>query len=183
MTIEVENKMRVYVGTYGKYNHGSIQGEWLNIEDYNSIDEFHDACYQIHAKELKMFGDVELMFQDFEGIPRALISEFHISPILFDIKNYLDGIDINDLFEFVDEFGFDYENTDSAQYLIDKFNESYMGCNTNFRDFVYDHFDLEFPDIDDNNPIMRHFDWRSYENELKQYYIHTPSGNVFYTGF
>ena len=183
MTIEVKNKMRVYVGTYGKYNHGSIQGAWLNIEDYNSIDEFYDACNQIHAKELKMFGDVELMFQDFEGIPRALISEFHISPILFDIKNYLDGIDINDLFEFVDEFGFDYENTDSAQYLIDKFNESYMGCNTDFRDFVYDHFDLEFPDIDDSHPIMNHFDWSSYENELKQSYMHTPSGNVFYTGF
>ena len=183
MTIEVKNKMRVYVGTYAKYNHGSLQGEWLNIEDYNSTDEFYDACYQIHAKELKVFGDVELMFQDFEGIPRALISESYISPILFDINNCLDGIDINDLFEFVDEFGFDYDNTDSAQYLIDKFNESYMGCNTDFRDFVYDQFNLEFPDIDDSHAIMNHFDWKSYEDQLKQSYKHTPSGNVFYTGF
>ena len=183
MTIEVENKMRVYVGTYGKHNHGSLQGAWLKIEDYNSTKEFYDACYQIHAKELKMFGDVELMFQDFEGIPRALISESYINPILFDINNCLDGIDINDLFEFVDEFGFDYDIPDCAENLIASFNDAIVGNELNFRDFAYTQFDYDFPDIDDNNPIMRHFDWRSYEQELEQYYIQTKSGNIFRRDF
>ena len=183
MTIEAKNKMRVYVGTYGKYNHGSIQGAWLNIEDYNSIDEFYDACHQIHAKEIKVFGDVELMFQDFEGIPRALISESYINPILFDINNLSDGIDINDLFEFVEEFGLDYNIPECAENFIACFNDAIVDNEINFRDFAYTQFDNDFPDIDDNNPIMDHFDWKSYEDQLKQSYIQTKSGNIFRRDF
>lgn len=25
---------KIYVGTYGKYNAGSIKGEWLDLEDF-----------------------------------------------------------------------------------------------------------------------------------------------------
>ena len=31
---------KVYVGTYSKYNNGSIQGDWLDLEDYNNKAEF-----------------------------------------------------------------------------------------------------------------------------------------------
>lgn len=27
--------IQVYVGTYAKYNNGSIQGAWLDLEQYN----------------------------------------------------------------------------------------------------------------------------------------------------
>jgi len=30
----------VYVGTYAKYNQGSIAGAWLNLEDYSDKDTF-----------------------------------------------------------------------------------------------------------------------------------------------
>ena len=61
----------LYVGTYAKYNNGSIEGEWLNLSDYSDADEFLEACKELHADE----EDPELMFQDYEGFPECFYSE------------------------------------------------------------------------------------------------------------
>lgn len=61
----------VYVGTYHKYNCGSIAGAWLTLTDYDDKAEFLAACHALHANE----ADPELMFQDIEGIPDAFASE------------------------------------------------------------------------------------------------------------
>lgn len=66
----------IYVGTYSKYNEGSIFGEWLNLSDYADIDEFNEACRELHKDE----DDPEFMFQDWENIPKGLISESYLSP-------------------------------------------------------------------------------------------------------
>jgi len=73
----------IYVGTYAKYNAGSLNGAHLDIEDYNCKDEFINACLELHADE----DDPELMFQDWEGIPSCFISECHVDEKLWD---YLD---------------------------------------------------------------------------------------------
>lgn len=62
---------RVYVGTYAKYNNGSIAGAWLDLDDYSDADAFLEACHKLHADE----SDPELMFQDFEGFPNAFYGE------------------------------------------------------------------------------------------------------------
>jgi len=62
---------RLYVGTYAKYNAGSIEGAWLTLSDYADREDFLAACRQLHKDE----ADPELMFQDFEGFPRAWYSE------------------------------------------------------------------------------------------------------------
>jgi antirestriction protein len=69
----------VYVGTYAKYNQGSIAGAWLNLEDYSDKDTFISACEELHADE----ADPELMFQDWENIPEGMISECHIDQDVF----------------------------------------------------------------------------------------------------
>jgi antirestriction protein len=71
---------RVYVGTYGKYNNGSIKGAWLNFADYAGKDEFYAACAELHGDE----HDPELMFQDWENIPTGMISEPSIEAELWD---------------------------------------------------------------------------------------------------
>lgn len=50
--------MNLYVGTYHKYNCGSLQGKWLNLNDYSDKKEFIRACYDLHKDE----EDPELMF-------------------------------------------------------------------------------------------------------------------------
>jgi len=66
---------RVYVGTYAKYNEGSIQGKWLNLEDYTGKEEFYEACKELHEDEI----DPEFMFQDYEDVPSDMIGESFIS--------------------------------------------------------------------------------------------------------
>lgn len=66
-----EVKPALYVGTYAKYNDGSIEGKWLHLEDYNDAAEFFAACKKLHASE----ADPEYMFQDFEGFPKEFYSE------------------------------------------------------------------------------------------------------------
>lgn len=62
---------RIYVGTYAKYNSGSIAGAWLDLSEYSDRDAFIEACAELHKDE----ADPELMFQDFEGFPRCWYSE------------------------------------------------------------------------------------------------------------
>ena len=71
---------KVYVGTYRKYNNGSIQGDWLDLEDYDNKAEFYDACRELHSDE----DDPELMFQDWEEIPSRYITESSIEEDLWD---------------------------------------------------------------------------------------------------
>ena len=67
---------RLYVGTYAKYNAGSIEGAWLDLDDYADRDDFLAACAELHKDE----PDPELMFQDFENFPRDWYSESSAPP-------------------------------------------------------------------------------------------------------
>lgn len=82
-TTHTTTSPRVYVGTYSKYSDGSIEGKWLDLEDYSDKEAFLEACAELHADE----SDPELMFQDFEGIPEGMISESHIDDDLWDWIN------------------------------------------------------------------------------------------------
>lgn len=65
------NTPRIYVGTYAKYTAGSIEGKWLDLEDYSDAEEFMRACKELHSDE----EDPEFMFQDYEGFPECFYSE------------------------------------------------------------------------------------------------------------
>lgn len=79
--------MRVYVGTYHKYNSGSIAGAWLNIADYKDKSEFLAACRALHKDE----SDPEFMFQDYEGIPSWFVRESSIDAELWSWKPEKEG--------------------------------------------------------------------------------------------
>jgi len=67
---------RVYVGTYAKYNAGSIAGKWLYLSDYPDRDAFLEACRELHADE----SDPEFMYQDYECFPARYYSESSAPP-------------------------------------------------------------------------------------------------------
>ena len=74
---------RIYVGTYAKYNSGSIKGAWLDLEDYACRGDFYEACAELHSDE----DDPEIMLQDHEGIPDFFIDESYIKD---EFWSYLD---------------------------------------------------------------------------------------------
>lgn len=65
--------IKIYVGTYSKYNGGSIAGKWLTLSDYCDSEGFFEACKELHEDET----DPEYMFQDYEcpKFMRDLFSE------------------------------------------------------------------------------------------------------------
>ena len=56
---------RIYVGTWAKYNAGSLSGEWLALKDYDSYSELCEVMRAIHEDE----SDPEPMIQDCEDFP------------------------------------------------------------------------------------------------------------------
>ena len=83
------SEARIYVGTYAKYNEGSIEGKWLDLSDYSDKEEFYEACRELHKDE----HDPELMFQDWEYIPSGLIGESWLSDNIFKIIETIDDMD------------------------------------------------------------------------------------------
>ena len=79
MEAKVLSEAKVYVGTYAKYNNGSLSGAWLDLSDYSDKEEFYEACRELHKDE----EDAEYMFQDWENVPEGLIGESWISENFF----------------------------------------------------------------------------------------------------
>ena len=70
----------VYVGTYAKYNDGSLFGMWVDLVKCGDYDTFMEVCHNLHADE----EDPELMYQDYECFPSAWYSESGIDEDTFD---------------------------------------------------------------------------------------------------
>ena len=59
---------KVYVGTYKKYNEGSIAGGWISLAECENYGQFLSKCKDLHKNE----RDPEFMIQDSEGFPDGL---------------------------------------------------------------------------------------------------------------
>ena len=103
----------IYVGTYEKYNNGSLAGNWLKLTDYDDLDDFYKACHELHKDE----SDPELMFQDYEYIPKSMIGESWIDPQFYDFIDTVDFscIDLDVYIEAVNN-GLDWNDLESKYY-------------------------------------------------------------------
>jgi len=114
--------MKIYVGTYAKYNNGSIAGAWLTLTDYNDAQDFLAACYNLHNDEI----DPELMFQDFDDVH----------------KNYQkECVDLNALYEYVNACNDDIKDVIDAgldcEIPLDSILDAYIGTYDSDSDFAY----------------------------------------------
>ena len=75
------SEARIYVGTYAKYNNGSLQGEWVELSEFYDLDDFMERCAEIHEDE----EEPEYMFQAWEEIPDGLINEGHLDENFFEL--------------------------------------------------------------------------------------------------
>lgn len=94
---------RIYVGTYHKYNSGSIEGKWLDLTDYSDKDEFYEACKELHSDE----ENPEFMFQDWENIPSDYIGESWLSDDVFEaieVTQKIEDMDNSELVSLHNEY-------------------------------------------------------------------------------
>lgn len=119
-TNTILNDVKIYVGTYEKYNSGSLAGKWVTLGDFNNLEEFYDYCRELHSDE----KDPEFMFQDWDIHPvfEWLIGECWISPDIYEIAGSLDDVNIDMIAAYVDATG----ETLSME-VIEKAKESFYG--------------------------------------------------------
>ncbi len=109
----------VCVGTYHKYNCGSIFGMWLDLTTFADYDEFCAVCRFLHRDE----ADPELMCQDYENFPAEWYTEGFMSEEEFDkIQEFAElDDDEREAFQAYIDFKCD------SSLDIDDFREAYQG--------------------------------------------------------
>jgi len=126
---------QIYVGTYSKYNSGSLFGKWLDLSDYADKEEFMAACKELHKDE----EDPEYMFQDWEGIPESLICESWLSENFFPLRDALAKLPLKEQKAFLIWSDNGFYNLDKEDFkdLLDSFNNEYFGEAENVESFAF----------------------------------------------
>lgn len=151
----------IYVGTYGKYNAGSLFGKWFDLSDFADKDEFMEACAELHKDE----NDPEFMFQDRENIPEELVSESWLSEEFFDLRDKVEDMDATTQEAFSNWLDYESRNLSKidADDLISKFNDEYIGKYNEEEDYareiVEECYDL--PEF-----ALTYFDYAAYARDL-----------------
>ena len=144
----------IYVGTYSKYNSGSIAGAWLSLDDHDTEKEFYSAALSLHTDE----RDPELMFQDFESFPREFYGESGCDERLWQWLA-LDKHEREIVSAWIDQVG----STDSIQYILD----CYAGSADSWSEYVENYVDErgvlnEMPDH-----LQMYFDYDAYGRDMR----------------
>ena len=145
--------MKVYVGTYGKYNSGSLSGKWMELDNYADKESFYEACEELHKDEY----DAELMFQDYEDIPAGMISESWISEEVWELLE-MDEDDKNAIQAYRDDIDESAETKDILDRLITTAES--------FRDYADDYADENMACSDAPEILKNYFDYESFARDL-----------------
>lgn len=145
------SRVGVYVGTYGKYNEGYLDGKWMYPADYDTREDFIDACYELHNDE--SHDSIELMFQDIENLPKEIYSESYFSDEDFDFAKYVDDNPdaLGSAYAYVENFmkwdESDYEDRYQGEYdSLEDFAENFINECGGIKEAVghpEDYFDYE----------------------------------------
>ncbi len=113
----------IYLGTYRKYNEGSLFGQWIDLTSFYDYDDFCEYCNRLHSDE----DDPEFMVQDFEGYPESMYHE--------------SGLPTEDEFDRIQVFAeLDEDEQEAYQIYLDNYNE-----NADLDEFR-DHYEGKFED-------------------------------------
>lgn len=129
---------KVYVGTYAKYNNGSLYGKWIDLTDYSNSEEFYQACKELHADE----ADPEFMFQDTNFDPKLdafcekFVSECHIDPELWEAFE-LNEEELSQVSVVWDE----YDDSLSISEALKKARDAYLGHYSSLEEYAREWLD------------------------------------------
>lgn len=155
------SEARIYVGTYAKYNGGSLFGKWLDLSEYSDKNEFYEACRELHKDE----QDPELMFQDWEYIPSDLIGESWLADNIFEIIEAIDELDDDKkaAFEVWLNHGSHDIATKDITDLIRSFENDFQGAYDDEEDYAYEIVEqcYELPEF-----AKTYFDYAKFARDL-----------------
>lgn len=154
----------IYVGTYRKYNEGSIFGKWLKLSDYADYNSLVEAMKELHKDE----EDPEFMIQDFESIgvfsKLNLISECSISENIYEIAEQIDNSDYDA--EIIEAYlDCTSEHYNDVEELLSKISDSYLGEYNSDEEFAQNLLE-DCGSIPKDLPSFIHIDWESTARDL-----------------
>ena len=164
----------MYVGTYGKYNSGSLRGAWLDLTTFADYDEFLAVCRFLHRDEVSP----EFMAQDFTDFPREFYTEGFMSEREFDVIQEFANLDDDEreAFEvYVAAFG---SSRDDCT-IFDNFREAYCGEWSSEEDYA-EHLAEDCGMLEGAPEFLKsYFDYAAFARDLfiEDYYF--ESGYVF----
>jgi len=168
--------LSVYVGTYQKYNEGSLYGKWIDLSDYSDLGEFYKDIRELHKDE----DDPEFMFQDYE-VPELiksleLISEGYISKDIFEIIQAIEGSGYDeDVIEaYLVSYGY---NGEGIEEVIEKLDEAYTGEFTSDIEFVQELLE-DCGELPGNLPAYIHIDWERTARDIM--FDYSASNNHYF---
>lgn len=172
--METLSEAKIYVGTYGRYNSGSLFGKWLDLSDYCDKDEFLEACRELHKDE----EDAEFMFQDYENIPEELVSESWLSEKFFLLRDAVENLSETEQEAFMVwcESGSHKLAKEDADDLISSFNDEYIGVYSDEEAYAYE---LVEQCYDLSDFAKQYFDYGKFARELFMTDYSMDSGYVF----
>ena len=140
--------LSVYVSTYSIYNQGSIEGIWVDIDDFSSHFEFMlHLTEHFNRVDPENTNNHEFMFQDYDfyPLPSSLFSESRIAPEVFEVLS--ECSDSEDFFKALalisNNMGY------SLRVAIEKQEELFYCDYSDFRDRILEDF-YELNEIPDN---------------------------------
>ena len=168
--------LQVYVGTYNKYNEGSIFGKWIDLSNYSDLSDFYKDIRELHKDE----EDPEFMFQDYEAseliTSLGLVSECHISSNIFEILEAIENSDYAEevIEAYLDCMGF---NDEEINEVIEKVGEAYSGEFENDIEFTQNLLE-GCGDIPENLPSYIHIDWERTSRDIM--FDYSTSNNHYF---
>lgn len=156
--MSITDEAKVYVGTYGKYNSGSIEGAWFELSDYDNKEAFYGACQELHGP-----GEHEFMFQDWEGIPEGMIGESFISDDAFKWAQ-MEDYDRELVMAFIECFGISTDTPLSE--ALDNANSAFAGRAATYDDWVYEFVDEIGLLGEMSDTLKTYFDYEKYGRDL-----------------
>ncbi len=169
LNTEITDQPAIYIGTYAKYNNGSIAGKWVDLTQITSKDELYEIAAEIHADE----EDPEFMFQDWQSIPERFISKSWISDDYFEYAEKMAGMsdDEKNAFEAFASAGYDENDFEEA-------NCGYWSSEEDFaRDLIEQCYDIEKM----MGNLSYYFDYEAFARDLfiNDYWMDDKTGFVF----
>lgn len=150
-----QNAPSLYVGTYGKYNNGSIAGAWVDLSTFSDGEEFFKFCQALHGDE----PCPELMFQDYQNFPSSLYRE---SMGIADIDKIIDLFSdySADEIEIIGEYWEENDAHAEPQHILDS-----LVFTGDFDDYANEMADELIGDND--SFLARYFNYSAFARDLK----------------
>jgi len=157
---------RIYVGTYGKYNAANMAGAWLDLGDYADKDDFLEAAEKLHKDEY----DPEIMFMDWEGIPKGMVDESWVDEKVW---TYIEAD------EGEREIWKAYTENVDAKANIDTALEAYSGEYDTPAHWAEEYM-TDILEIPDN--LVAYIDYEAYAKDSEMIFVGTYPCKVFHNG-